>query len=91
MKNTNDCSEYIFEEAYQLNSIDIVEEIVKENNHQLNTLSIKAVVKNCINVAEINAKLLRKIEELWLHTIEINKEKETLQAHKIYFFSKFTQ
>ena len=79
LKTTNDWADYVFAEDYKLNSLETVEDFVKENKHLPNIPSAKTVVENGINVAEMDAKLLRQIEELWLHTIEINKEKETLQ------------
>ena len=80
LSTTNDWADYVFAEDYKLNSLKTVEDFVKENKHLPNIPSAKTVVENGINVAEMDAKLLRQIEELWLHTIELNKEKETLQT-----------
>jgi len=38
------------------------------------------VVDKGLNVAEMDAKLLRQIEELWLQMIELNKEVKGLKA-----------
>jgi len=80
LKNTNDWADYVFEEDYELNSIESVEEFVKENKHLPNVPSAKSVVVNGINVAEMDAKLLRQIEELWLHVIELKKENDVLKT-----------
>ena len=80
LKNTDDWADYVFADDYQLNSIETVEEFVKENKHLPNIPSAEAVVENGINVAEMDAKLLRQIEELWLQMIELNKEVKSLKA-----------
>ncbi len=79
LKNTAEWADYVFADDYKLNSLETVEKFVKENKHLPNIPSAEAVVENGINVAEMDAKLLRQIEELWLHTIEASKEKEALQ------------
>jgi len=52
---------------------------VKKNKHLPNVPSADEVVENGINLGEMDATLLRQIEELWLHTIELNNEKENLE------------
>ena len=80
LSTTGDWADFVFEEDYQLNSLEMVEDFVKENKHLPNVPSAESVVENGLNVAEMDAKLLRQIEELWLHMIELKKENDALNA-----------
>ena len=75
---TNWC-DYVFEEDYDLNSIEFVEKHIKENKHLPNVPSAKEVGEEGINLGEMDAVLLRQIEELWLHVIEMKKENAAMQ------------
>ena len=79
IKGSPNWSDYVFDKDYKLNSLDKVEKYVKKNKHLPNVPSADEVVENGINLGEMDATLLRQIEELWLHTIELNKEKENLE------------
>lgn len=72
-------ADYVFEENYELNTIEEVETFVKTNKHLPNVPSAKEVEANGVEMVEMDVTLLRQVEELWLHTIDINKEKEVLQ------------
>lgn len=72
-------ADYVFEKDYKLNSIAEVEAHIKANKHLPNVPSAKEVEANGVDMVEMDATLLRQIEELWLHTIQLNKEKEQLQ------------
>jgi len=72
-------ADYVFEEDYDLNSVEEVEDFIKENKHLPNVPSAKEVVDNGIDVAKMDATLLRQVEELWLHVIEMKKENEVLK------------
>lgn len=72
-------ADYVFEKDYELNSIEKVATFVEENKHLPNVPSAKEVGKKGLNLAEMDATLLRQIEELWLHTIEMNEENKTLK------------
>jgi hypothetical protein len=41
--------------------------------------SAQDVAKDGIDVAQMDAALLRQIEELWLHVIDLQKENEALR------------
>lgn len=71
--------DYVFEENYNLPSLEEVESHIQENGHLENIPSAKEVEKNGIHLGEMNAKLLEKIEELTLYMIEQNKKKDALQ------------
>ncbi|WP_232815842.1 hypothetical protein [Chryseobacterium capnotolerans] len=75
-------ADYVFKKDYQLQSLDEVEKHIAQNGHLPNIPSADEVLKNGINVAEMNAKLLEKIEELTLYSIEQNKQLKS-QSNKI--------
>ncbi len=73
-------SDYVFEPDYDLMSIEEMEAYVLENKHLPGVPSAKEVEQNGINVVDMDATLLKKIEELSLYIIELHKELEQLKA-----------
>jgi len=78
--NSADWADYVFAEDYDLNSIEEVEQFVKTNQHLPNVPSAKQVEKNGVDMVEMDATLLRQVEELWLHTIELNERIAELET-----------
>ncbi len=68
--STDRWSDNVFEDDYLLKPIKEVETFIKENKHLPGVPAEKEVVENGINVAEMDAVLLKKIEELTLYVIE---------------------
>jgi hypothetical protein len=66
--------DYVFEEGYHVGTLEGLESYIKTNKHLPDTPSAKEVEKNGVELGEMNAKLLQKIEELTLHLIYENKE-----------------
>ena len=56
-----------------------VENYVNINKHLPNIPSAKDVEANGINLSEMQIKQMEKIEELFLHLIELKKENEVLK------------
>jgi hypothetical protein len=77
-KNTADWSwpDYVFSKSYKLNSLDSVETFINKNSHLPDVPSAKEIGTNGFDVAEMDAKLLRKVEELTLYVIEISKKEK---------------
>ncbi len=73
-------SDFVFEKGYELKSLEEVEYHIAENGHLPEVPSEKEVTENGINLGEMDAKLLQKIEELTLYLIEQNKEIKALKA-----------
>lgn len=73
-------SDFVFEPDYKLLSLKETEEYIKKNGHLPEIPSAKEVEANGINLGEMNAKLLQKIEELTLHLIEQNKDLNKLRS-----------
>lgn len=67
-------SDFVFEKDYQLPSLKEVENHIKEKGHLQDIPNTKEVEKNGINLGTMDAKLLQKIEELTLYTIEQEKK-----------------
>ncbi|AZA81757.1 cell wall anchor protein [Chryseobacterium lactis] len=75
-------ADYVFKKDYQLKSLEEVEKHIAEKGHLPNIPSADEVMEKGINVAEMNTKLLEKIEELTLYSIEQNKQLKS-QSDKI--------
>ena len=76
---TGEWADYVFSADYVLNDPKYVEAFIKEHQHLPNVPSAQEVGNNGIDLGKMNAVLLRQIEELWLHTIELNKRIEQLE------------
>ncbi|MDD4553846.1 MAG: hypothetical protein PHP04_06575 [Bacteroidales bacterium] len=72
--------DYVFNENYKLRSLYEVESFVKENKHLPDVPCEAEVVANGMNVGQMNATLLLKIEELTLYMINLQKENDALKA-----------
>ncbi len=71
--------DYVFTPSYNLQSLSEVETFINENGHLPNIPSAAEVEENNgIELGEMNAKLLEKIEELTLHTINQQKTIDAL-------------
>jgi hypothetical protein len=66
--------DYVFEENYALPSLTETEAYIKANKHLPEVPSAKEMEANGINLSEMNMLLLKKVEELTLHLIELKKE-----------------
>ncbi|UTW63536.1 hypothetical protein KFE98_05120 [bacterium SCSIO 12741] len=71
-------ADFVFEEDYSLRSLEEVESYIDENHHLPDVPSAEEVEGNGFDLAEMDAILLRKIEELTLYVIELKKENERL-------------
>ena len=66
--------DYVFKPDYDLMSLEEVEAYVKANSHLPEVPSAEEVEANGHKLAEMNLLLLKKIEELTLHTIKQEKK-----------------
>ena len=69
-------ADFVFENNYNLPSLDAVNKYIKENKHLPEIASADEMKKDGINLSEMNIKLLRKIEEMTLYMIEMKEENE---------------
>lgn len=75
----DNAADYVFEEGYDLKSLDEVEAFVKSNKHLPGVPSASEFKENGMNVSEMSNLLLEKVEELTLHLIRLQKEVEQLR------------
>ncbi|MFH6983760.1 hypothetical protein [Marinoscillum luteum] len=71
-------SDFVFYDNYELRTLEEVEKHIAENGHLPEIPSEAEVTENGINLGEMNAKLLQKIEEITLYMIDINKQVQQL-------------
>ena len=67
-------ADFVFENNYNLPSLESVDQFIKENKHLPEIASAEEMKKDGINLSEMNIKLLQKIEEMTLYMIEMQKE-----------------
>ena len=73
-------ADYVFEEDYKLMPLADVENFLKEHKHLPSIPSEKVMKEEGIDLAEMNVKMMEKIEELTLYLIQQNKELEKVKA-----------
>jgi len=74
----DDFPDYVFEKSYKLRSLSELESFIGLNGHLPDVPSAEQVEKEGVKMGEMDALLLKKIEELTLYVIEIGKENEKL-------------
>ena len=70
---TTNWPDYVFAKDYNLPSLTETEKHIQENGHLQGIPSAEEVKANGVDLGEMNAKLLKKIEELTLYLIEQRK------------------
>jgi hypothetical protein len=68
--------DYVFENNYDLKSIDQIEDFIADNKHLPEIPSAKEMEEKGMDVKTLNLLLLKKVEELTLYMIELKKENE---------------
>ena len=76
---SSDWADYVFEDDYNLRSLNEVEEFIADNGHLPDVPPAAVVQKEGISLGVSQANLLRKIEELTLYVIAQNKEIEKMR------------
>lgn len=76
-------SDNVFNKSYNLPSLKSVEEFINANGHLPEVPSENQVKDDGINLAEMNATLLKKIEEITLYVIELNKKVNNLEEQNV--------
>lgn len=71
--------DYVFKSDYKLRSLYEVENFIKANSHLPEVPSEAEVLANGLNLGDMNAVLLKKVEELTLYMIELKKENDALK------------
>ncbi len=80
-------ADYVFSKYYQLPSLESIAAYIKANKHLPGIPSAAEVEKNGIDLGVNQARLLEKIEQLTLYTIELQKQVESLKTENEKFAS----
>ena len=72
--------DYVFQPEYELKPLEELEAFVKTNSHLPNIPSANEMSKNGQDLGELQLKLLEKVEELTLYTIEQQKQIKAQKA-----------
>jgi hypothetical protein len=73
-------ADYVFQPTYHLMPLESVETFIAQHGHLPNTLAGADIEKEGISVGETAANQQAKIEEIYLHLIEMNKQIKALQV-----------
>ncbi len=73
-------ADYVFANDYQLMPLADVENFIKEKSHLPNVPSAKEMQANGLDVVEMAAKQMEKIEELTLYIIALDKKNKELET-----------
>ncbi len=79
VKNTAEWSDKVFAPSYSLRPLTEVAQYIDKHQHLPGVPSAVEVVEKGIDVAKMDAKLLEKIEELTLYSIQLEKTNQNLQ------------
>ena len=71
--------DYVFAEDYNLQSLDDVASYIEQNKRLPEMPSAAEVAENGVNIGEINALLLKKVEELTLYILQQNGDMQALK------------
>jgi hypothetical protein len=77
--STTGWPDYVFTKDYNLLPLSEVEEYINENQHLPDVPSAAEIETNGIQLGEMNAILIRKVEELTLYVIDLQKQINFLQ------------
>lgn len=80
LRSTSDWADYVFKPDYHLLSLPEVECFIQQNGHLPGVPAAEEVKENGIDMAQMDATLLEKIEELTLYVIQLKKENEAIKA-----------
>lgn len=76
-------ADYVFDKDYKLPSLSEIDRFIQQNNHLPGVQPASEVQRNGIDVAETQAMLLKKVEELTLYLIELDKKINQLSAENL--------
>lgn len=75
-------ADFVFKNDYKLMSLSDLENFIQQNGHLPEIPTESQVKKDGVDLGEMNARLLQKVEELTLYIIEIDKELKELKKDK---------
>ena len=72
--------DYVFEDDYDLISLEETKAYISANKHLPEVPSAKEMEANGVNLSDMSMTLLKKIEEMTLHQIQLMEEVKALKA-----------
>lgn len=75
-------SDFVFKEGYNLMPLSDLRNFIERNKHLPDVPSEHEVKEKGVNVSEMNAILLQKIEELTLYVLELERKLEFINAER---------
>lgn len=72
-------SDFVFDDGYRLPTLAELEQYVKANRHLPDIPSAAEVEQEGVDLGQMNAKLLQKVEELTLYVIDLQKQIDELK------------
>ncbi|MBC7774411.1 MAG: bZIP transcription factor [Phycisphaerae bacterium] len=83
--------DYVMAEGYDLKPLSEVEAFIQQEKHLPGVPSASEVAENGISLGEMQKTQMEKIEELYLHMIEMEKQVKTLKAENEALKTKVDQ
>lgn len=77
-----DAPDYVFEDGYDLKTLEEVKDYIKDHGHLPEVPSAKEFEESGMSLGEMNLLLLKKIEELTLHMIRQQAEIDSLKRRR---------
>ena len=74
-------ADFVFSPTYNLTPLNQVEAFVKTNHHLPDIPTEAQMQTNGVDLTEMNIQLLQKVEELYLHIIEMDKRIKELESN----------
>lgn len=74
--------DFVFEEGYNLMSLEEIDAYIRAHGRLPDVPSASDVEANGVDVGEMNAALLRKIEEMTLHMIQMREEVDRMRVRR---------
>src|SRR6185437_2880487 len=71
-------ADYVFDSTYHLPTLTEVKAYVEKNHHLEGIAPAAEMAEKGVNLGENQTQMLRKIEELTLYVIDLNKKQEAL-------------
>lgn len=78
----NGWADYVFDKEYNLMPLHELDKFITENRHLPEVPTTEEAIRDGIELKEMNILLLKKVEELTLHVIQLNKEIQILKDNQ---------
>jgi hypothetical protein len=82
VRNTTNWADFVFDPSYKLMPLVEVEKYIVANRHLPEVPSAVELVQDGLDVAEMQAKQMQKIEELTMYIIDLQKQIDALKTNK---------